>query len=146
MSRRTPAHARSKKTEAKQARRKRRRAARDARWIPEDVLNDVVDNLDLADDLEDFDERVTQRGWTFDEELSDSESAIWFYPPSGADVGDEQRQPVTTIFISAADGGEMVHLVLVGRAEDYQFSPDEVFDHLDTIESYRLGDSLPALN
>jgi len=136
----------SRRTQAKQARRKKRRAARDARWIPEGVLDGLSDDIELAADLERFDERITERGWMFDDELADDESAVWYYPPSGAEVGDKKRQPVTTVFISAADGGELVHLVLVGTAEDYQFRPDEVFDHVEVIESYRLGEPRPAFN
>jgi len=134
----------SRRTQAKQARRKKRRVARDANWVPEGVLDGLSDDIELAAGLERFDERITERGWMFDDELSDDESAVWFYPPSGAEVGDEKVQPVTTAFISAADGGEFVHLVLVGTAEDYQFRPDEVFDHVEVIESYRLGEPRPA--
>jgi hypothetical protein len=136
----------SRRTPAKQARRKKRRAAGGARWIPEGVLDELSDDIELAADLERFDERITERGWMFDDELSDDESAIWFYPPSGAEVGDEKLQPVTTVFISVADGGEFVHLVLVGTAEDYQFTSGEVFDHIEVIESYRLGAPRSALN
>ena len=46
----------------------------------------------------------------------------------------------------APDGGELVHLVLVGTAEDVQLTPDEFFDHVEAIESYRAGDALPALD
>jgi hypothetical protein len=135
----------SRRTGAKQARRKKRRAVRDANWVPESVLNEVSGGIELTAELERIDERITERGWTFDDELSDDESAIWFYPPSGAEVGDEMLQPVTTIFMSATDDGDVVHVVLVGTAEDFQFTPDEVLEHLDAIEAYRVGDPRPVL-
>ncbi len=37
------------------------------------------DDIEVAAELEDFDERITKRGWAFDEEQSDDEFAIWFY-------------------------------------------------------------------
>ena len=67
-------------------------------WIPDAVLEEMVDGVELVEDLETFDERITERGWTFDEDQSDEEFVIWFYPPSGADV-DEGVEPVTTIWM-----------------------------------------------
>ena len=136
----------SRRTGAKQARRRKRRAARDAGWVPESVLNEISGGIELAAQLERIDERITERGWMFDDELADDESAIWFYPPSGAEIGDDTLQPVTTIFMSAADDGDLVHVVLVGTAEDVQFTPDEMLEHLEAIEAYRLGDPRPVLS
>src|SRR4051812_49593476 len=121
MSRRTPAHARSKKAEAKKARRNKRRAVRDASWLPENVLDDLVaTQAAIATDLEAFDQRVTERGWEFDEEESDEEFAFWFYAPSG---DDDEVAPVTTIWMSADEDAEIVHLMLAGTAEDSEFTP-----------------------
>ena len=83
-SRKSPAHARSKNSEAKQARRKKRRASQDVRWIPDTVLDGLSDDIELAAVLEKFDERITERGWVFDEELSDEESALWYFISSTA--------------------------------------------------------------
>src|SRR4029450_3320144 len=41
---RPPAHASSRKADAKKARRNKRRAVRDANWIPEPLLNELVDS------------------------------------------------------------------------------------------------------
>ena len=131
----------SRRTEAKQARRKRRRAAQDANWIPQDVLDDVVDNLDLADELERFDDRITERGWTFDDENSNDKGVAWFYERS-AD-GAQGDGPLTTIWLSAEDNAEFVYLLLIGTTDGYRFDPEALFDHLDTIEAYRFGDPLP---
>ena len=124
MSRRTPAHARSKKAEAKKARRNKRRAVRDACWLPDDVLDDLVaTQAGIATDLEVFDERITERGWTFDEDESDEDFVFWFYEPSVADVGEDELAPVTTIWMSADEDAEIVHLMLVATVEDSEFTP-----------------------
>jgi hypothetical protein len=53
--------------------------------------------------------------------------------------------PVTTIALTSDESGELAHVVFVGTADDYQFEVDELFDHLDVIESYRLGDPFPEV-
>jgi hypothetical protein len=130
----------SKRTDAKKARREKRRAARDVNWIPESVIDELAEDVLLVEDLERFDARVTERGWAFDDQQSDDEFAIWFYPPSGAEVGDG-FEPVTAIWLHAPENAELVHLVRVGTAEHVQLSPEEFFARLDEIEAYRSGDS-----
>lgn len=133
----------SRKSQAKQARRKKRRATQDARWLPDTVLDGLSGDIELAATLEQFDERITERGWVFDDELSDDESALWSFPASEVDIDDDEAIPVTTIVLTADDDGEVAHVVFVGTAVDYQFDLDELFDHLDTIEAYRFGDAPP---
>jgi hypothetical protein len=133
----------SQRRAAKEARRNKRRAARGSRWIPEPVLDDVIDNLELADVLEAFDELVTQRGWMFSEEFSDEESALWFWSPSMVETTGDEVAPITTIVIAAHDDVEIAHVLFVGTNDGYPFATDELFDHLDVIEGYRLGDPLP---
>ena len=137
----------SKPSASKTARRKKRRAARDATWISDTVLNELTttDVVNVAAELELFDERVTQRGWTFDDEQSDEDFAIWFYEPSGAAVDDDGVQPVTTAWMSAADSGELVHVILVGTADGYEFALEEFFERIDAIESYRMGAPHPVI-
>jgi hypothetical protein len=130
----------SRQTEAKKARREKRRAAKDARWIPEPVLDEVADNFEVADVLERFDELVTQRGWIFDDENSDERGAAWVYEPSESRT---DGGPPTTIWISAEDNLEFVYLLLNGTTEGYRFEPDALLEHLDTIEAYRVGDPPP---
>jgi hypothetical protein len=130
----------SRAAEAKKARRNKRRAKRDVNWIPDSVLDDIVDDVELVEDLESFDARITERGWTFDEEQSDEEFVIWFYPPSGAEVG-KGLEPVTTIWMHVAEEAEVVHTILVGTADDQPMRPDEFFGRIDAIEAYRSGDS-----
>jgi hypothetical protein len=109
-------------------------------WIPDAVLEEMVDGVELVEDLETFDARITQRGWTFDEDQSDEEFVIWFYPPSGALVG-EGVEPVTTIWMHVTENAEIVHVILVGTADDRQMTPDDFFEKIDAIEAYRSGDS-----
>jgi hypothetical protein len=134
----------SRQTDAKKARRKKRRAARDANWLRDDVLNELVaSEAAIATDLEAFDQRITERGWTFDEDESDEEFVFWYYEPSAADVDGDGVAPVTTIWMSADEDAEIVHLMLAGTDKDSEFTPDEFFERVDVIEAYRNGDSTP---
>jgi hypothetical protein len=133
----------SRQTEAKKARRQKRRAVRDARWIPDGVLDEVADNLELADVLERLDELVTQRGWTLDDENSDERDVAWVYEPAPSATDD---CPPTTIWITGEDNGEFVYLLLTGTTEGYRFEPDALLEHLDAIEAYRDGDPPPEFD
>lgn len=137
----------SRRTEAKKNRRKKRRAAQHGNWLPDNVLDELVTTqAAIATDLEAFDERITERGWTFDEDESDEDFVFWLYEPSGADVDDDELAPVTTIWMSADEDAQVVHLLLVGSSEDSEFTPDEFFSQVDAIEAYRAGDPPPAFN
>jgi hypothetical protein len=134
----------SRKSQAKQARRKKRRATQSARWIPDAVLDGLSGDIELAAVLERLDERITERGWVFDEELSDEESALWYFIPSTAEVPDDgEMVPVTTV-VMTSDDAEVVHVVFVGTADDYQFGLEEFFEHVEAIEAYRLGQPIPT--
>jgi hypothetical protein len=128
------------KAESKKARRTKRRAKRDVNWIPDTVLDGIVDGVELVEGLESFDARITERGWAFDDDQSDEEFVIWFYPPSGAEVGDG-FEPVTTIWMHVAEDAELVHVIPVGTAADQPMTPDEFFERIGAIEAYRSGDS-----
>jgi hypothetical protein len=132
----------SRKSQAKQARRKKRQAVQNSRWIPDAVLDGLSGDIEIAAVLEQLDERITERGWEFDEELSDDESALWVYPPSAADVDDDQIVQVTTIAMTS-DDADVIHVVFVGTADDYQFGLEELFENLDVIEGYRVGTPIP---
>ena len=133
----------SRKSHAKQARRKKRRAAQNSRWLPDTVLDGLSGDIELAAVLERLDERITKRGWVFDEELSDEESALWYFIPSTAEVPDDgEVVPVTTMAMTS-DDADVVHVVFVGTADDYQFGLEELFENLDAIESYRMGNPIP---
>jgi hypothetical protein len=130
----------SRKSDAKKARRAKRQASRDANWIPDTLLDGIVDDVQLVEGLEDFDSRIAKRGWAFDDDQSDDDFVIWFYPPSGAEVGDG-LEPVSTIWMHVAENAEFVHVIRVGTAEDQLMTPDEFFERIEAIEAYRSGDS-----
>lgn len=133
----------SRKSDAKKARRKKRQGAREATWLPAGV----AEQLDIASELEDFDARLTERGWEFSEEADDATGVVWYWPPSEADVDDEDEAVnVTVILLTPEDGGEIAHVVFVGTSDDYQFDLEELFDHLDAIEAYRFGGPVPAFS
>ena len=137
----------SRRTDAKKARRKKRQATRTANWLPADVLDELVTTqAAIATDLEAFDERITKRGWEFDEDESDEEFAFWVYGPSAAEVEGDDIAPVTTIWMSADEDAEIVHLMLVGASEDSEFSPDVFLEQVEVIEAYRIGDPAPAFD
>lgn len=130
----------SRRSEQKKARRKKRRAVRDDTWLPARV----AEQLEIAAELEDFDARLTERGWEFSEDVDDETGAAWYWPASEADVADEDEVVnVTVVLLTPDDEGEVAHVVFVGTADDYQFNLSELFDHLDTIEAYRFGEPLP---
>jgi hypothetical protein len=134
----------SRRTEAKKARRNKRRAVREVNWLPDNVLDDLVaTQAAIATDLEAFDQRITERGWTFDEDESDEDFVFWLYEPSGTDADEDEVAPVTTIWMSADEDAETVHLMLAGTTQDSEFTPDAFFTYVDAIEAYRSGD--PAL-
>jgi hypothetical protein len=136
----------SRRTQAKKARRNKRRAARDASWLPHDEFDEVADNYELADVLERFDELVTLRGWVFSEEFSDEESALWFWPPSMVESTGDEVTPITTIIMFAEHDGQIANVMFVGSNDGYPFTTEELLEHLDTIEAYRLGDPAPEFN
>jgi hypothetical protein len=137
----------SRRSEAKKVRRNKRRAAKDASWLPDNVMDELVTTqAAIPTDLEAFDQRVTERGWEFDEEESDEDFVFWFYEPSGAEVDDDELAPVTTIWMSADEDAEIVHLMFVGAADNSEFTPEKFFEHIDAIEGYRVGDPRPSLS
>ena len=104
----------------------------------------MLEQLEIASDLEAFDEQLTERGWEFSEDVDDETGAAWYWVPSEADVPDEDDVVnVTVALLTPEDDGEIVHVVFVGTADDYQFGVEEFFAHLDAIEAYRLGDPIP---
>jgi len=100
----------------------------------------VTTQAAIATDLEAFDARITERGWTFDEDESDEDFVFWLYEPSGTQVDSDELAPVTTIWMSAAEDAEIVHLMLAGASESSEFMPEKFFEHVEAIEAYRTGD------
>jgi hypothetical protein len=103
----------------------------------------VATQAAIATDLEVFDAQITERGWAFDEDESDEDFVFWFYPPSATDVEGDELAPVTTVWMSAAEDAQIVHLMLAGTSESPEFTPDEFVAQIEAIEAYRAGDPRP---
>lgn len=133
----------SRGSDAKKARRRKRQADRSVHRVSAESVDELADIPDaVVADLAEFDERITARGWTFDEEQSGDDFAVWFYEPSGAEV--EDGLEVTSLWLDAAEDGEIVRVVFVGSVERYEFTHEELRDGaLDVIEGYRAGQPLP---
>ncbi|MBB2988545.1 hypothetical protein FHR72_000002 [Mycolicibacterium iranicum] len=131
----------SRGSDAKKARRKKRQSVRDRTWLPAGV----AEELEIASQLEEFDARLTERGWEFSDDVDDETGVVWYWPASHADaeVPDESVD-VTVILLTPEDGGETAHVVFVGSSDDYQFNLEELFEYLDAIEAYRIGEPLPV--
>ncbi|MCZ0727605.1 hypothetical protein [Mycolicibacterium iranicum] len=129
----------SRASEKKKARRKKRQNARDRLWIPSDAL----EKIEAAAELEEFDAKLTDRGWVFPED--DEAGVLWIWPDSAADVDhDAGTADATVIMLSPEDDGQIAHVVFVGDDADYQFNLEELFEHIEAIEAYRIGDPIPA--
>ena len=132
----------SKGSAAKKARRKRRLAARNDRWLPADVQADIEGVAQIAN-------QIIPRGWEFDRDFSTEDFITWYYPPSGIEVDDddETTEAVTRIWVS--DPAEP-HVILVGSSveapTDYTFTVEELFARLEELEAYRAGEPLPQLS
>lgn len=129
----------SRDNAAKKARRKKRQAAHRISTAAFEQVAAIEDAV--VADLAEFDERITLRGWIFDEEESNDDYAVWFFEPSGARVGD--GLPVTSLWLDATEDGAIVRVVLVGTTTQHPFTHDQLFEHLQVIEDYRNGDPVP---
>ncbi len=149
----------SRQSDAKKARRKKRQVARDARWIPEPVLESLLGGQfddepgELDEAVEAFDSWLVDRGWTFDEEFSSESLLSWFFAPSASEFGDERFEPVTRIWITSAgaedDFPDRATAVLVGTGGDqgrlYTVAPEALMRGIESIEAYRPGAAVPVL-
>ncbi len=146
----------SRKSDAKKARRRKRLAGRDARWVPDATLG-AADDHGLADEVaaaaQQFDDWVTSRGWLVDAENASDEVVSWVYPPSAADGAHDAphdegaAEPVTRVWIAILgnddDFPERVGAVLVGGTEVYSLTPASFVERVEEFEAYRPGDSAP---
>ena len=132
----------SRQSQAKKARRRKRQAAREVTWIPESI-GDAADGIGEA--VADIDDWITERGWVLDAENAD-DVVSWVYPPSAASFGDEDREPVTRVWITLVEDDDEVVLefgaAVVGAGADdgvYVLDPDGLADDLAVQEAYRPG-------
>ncbi len=137
----------SKRSAAKRARRSKRQAERGQAWIPAPVREHLAEELEIAGELEDFDARLTARGWDSSDEPDEEVGVVWYWPPSAAEVEDEAEQvTATVVLLTPDDDGQIAHVVFVGTSDDYQFGLEELFDHIDIVEAYRIGEPLPQFD
>jgi hypothetical protein len=126
----------SKPKADKLARRRKRLASRNERWLSPDAHAEVEGVARIAN-------TIIPRGWVFDAESSSGDVINWYYPPSHVEVDDEALESVTRIWLS--DPAEP-HVLLAGSSEgdgtDLTLGVDELFARLVAIEAYRA--TLPA--
>jgi hypothetical protein len=130
----------SKSNTDKKARRNKRLASRNDRWLSPGAQAEVEGVARIAN-------AIIPRGWQFDLESSQGDTISWFYPASGIEVDDESVEPVTRIWLS--DPAEP-HVLLAGSTEGdgghYTFGVDELFARLDVIEAHRASGVLPVID
>ena len=142
--------------QAKNARRTKRRAHRDARWHAINTeLNAMAEQIASA--AKRFDAWITSRGWIIDADNATDEVVSWVYPPSAAEVPPD-AEPVTRVWIAIVgeedDFPRRVSVAVVGtdghgegRADGhYVLSPDALVDRIENLEAYRAGGELPVLD
>jgi hypothetical protein len=139
----------SRQSQAKKARRRKRQAAREVSWIPESVIEDTVAAGSVAGGIGEavaaIDDWITDRGWVLDAENAD-DVVSWVYPPSAASFDDEDREPVTRVWITLVEDDDEVVLefgaAVVGAGADdsvYVLDPDGLAEDLAVLEAYRPG-------
>lgn len=146
----------SRDSQAKKARRKKRKATRQS-WAPDEVVGGLdTSGLDehaaqLLSAAEKFDEFLVDRGWTFDEANTAEGLATWFFEPSAVE-GDGEAEPVTRVWFTVTgaddDFPHAVHAVLVGSEEGdgiYTLSPELLVERVAELEAYRPGDPEPLI-
>ena len=144
-------------SQAKKARRKKRRATRESAWLPAPVFDrirtdeDRLDAIDAA--LADIDDWIAPRGWVVDDMDADDAGLVsWYFPPSAAHFDDPDLEPVTRMWIRLAEDPDEVVLefgaILVGFGADdipYVLDADTLPDDIAALESYRPGLPRPVL-
>jgi len=139
----------SRQSETKKARRRKRRAGREATWFSEPMVQDALAADSAAGGIGEavagIDDWITARGWVLDADNAD-EVVSWVYPPSAASFVDQDREPVTRVWITLVEDDDEVVLefgaaVVGAGAEDgvYVLNPDSLAENLALLEAYRIG-------
>lgn len=130
----------------------------------DDAILGIGEQLDAADPdalrallalARSFDERITERGWTFDAGHSIHSLAVWHFAPSAFEPDNDDVEVVTRVFFTTESALEdhddfphKVSLMLVGTDLGdgaVQISPERFFEQIDAIEAYRVEQSVPQL-
>lgn len=136
----------SRQSDAKRARRRRRRAAGSAAPIPDPPPDEIGQAVAAVNDW------IVGRGWEPDTGNLADGLISWVYPPSAAEFTDEEREPVTRIWISVKEDDEAVVLefgaALVGSGSVageglYLLDPETLAVDIAALEAYRPGLARP---
>ena len=147
----------SRDSQAKKARRRKRQVARDAAWVPapafEEAVSAETDFDEIGEAVAAIDEWLVGRGWLLDTDNAGEGLLSWVYPPSAAEFDDDQREPVTRIWIVVEQDDDELELAfgaaVVGAADGdggYLLDPQTLPDDIGALESYRPGLPLPVLD
>jgi hypothetical protein len=133
----------SRQSDAKKARRKKRKAVQ---RLPADQ-----DYNAIGDAVAELDDWLAERGWVLDDDTV-ANLVSWVYPPSAVDGGDENAERVTRMWITVAENDEEVVLefgaLLVGAGggdEAYVLDPANLAHDVAALEAYRPGLERPEL-
>ena len=145
----------SRNSEAKKARRKKRQAARGPVWAPEPMpaLDDEVEGLPEDDEIVaaigEVSRWIAGRGWVLDVENSGDDLVTWVDPPSAAELGDDDLEPVTRVWLAVEEDDEEVAIVmgatLVGAGVEVDDSAEELTDGLYLLDLGTLADDVAVL-
>lgn len=137
---------------AKKARRLKRQTVQGTTRTPEPLLEDGPADA-IAQAVTQIDEWMAARGWVLDAANGSANLVSWVYPPSAADFDDDEREPVTRIWINVAEDDDEVVLefgaVLVGAAgadDIYLLDPQTLPDDIAALEAYRPGQDRPEFD
>jgi hypothetical protein len=107
------------------------------------AADSIADGIGEA--VADIDDWITARGWVLDAENA-NDVVSWVYPPSAASFGDEDREPVTRVWITLVEDDDEVVLefgaAVVGAGADdgvHVLDPDSLAEYLAVLEAYRPG-------
>ena len=89
----------SQDSQAKKARRRKRRDSKQNRWLPDSVMGAVEADVDaMADEIlaaaDRFGEWITGRGWTFDEDATTDGVVSWFFEPSAVEPDTDEHEAI----------------------------------------------------
>lgn len=146
----------SRDSQAKKARRRKRRESAAGRWLPDAVLDAVDDQADaMADDIvdaaEQFGDWLTGRGWAFDVDGAADGVVSWYFEPSAVEPETDEHEVVTRVLLTVLgeedDFPHRVIVVLAGSGPDdpvYSVAPDLLVDRVVEVEGYRPGGPQPG--
>ena len=149
----------SRDSAAKKARRRKRQAARDYVWLPAPVFAEVLSAEEEFDEIggavSAIDEWIVGRGWVLDTDNAGDQLVSWVYPPSATEFDDDEREPVTRVWIVVTEDDDQLELAFgaalvgAGVAEGdglYLLDPQTLPDDIGALESYRPGLPLPVID